>query len=212
GTRLYVWQHATAPDMPALITRSNGTPMALQNFWTGYGFNSDVLLSNSTSSNPSWTSPRGFYEAAVATEINVAKALQGKTVPNQRELQYSLITNYAFEDGRLRGVAVGGGWRWAQRAIAGFYGDPTKKDSSGNIVAADLARPIYVPAEGHLDLWASYSRKVFNNKAVMKIQLNIRDALENGKLQPIAYNLDGSAFAYRIIDPRQWYASTSFDF
>ncbi|MBS0664376.1 MAG: TonB-dependent receptor plug domain-containing protein [Verrucomicrobia bacterium] len=212
GTRMYVWQHATAPDMPALITLSNGTPVSLQNFWTGYGFNADVRLSNATSSNPSWTSSRGFYEAAVATEINVAKALQGKTVPNDRELQYSIISNYAFEDGKLRGVAIGGGWRWAQRAIAGFYGDATKKDSSGNIVASDLARPIYVPAEGHLDLWASYSRKVFNNKAVMKIQVNIRDALENGKLQPIAFNLDGSAFAYRIIDPRQWYASTSFDF
>jgi len=212
GSRMNIWTTAVAPDMPALITLANGTPVALQSFWTGYGFNADARLSNVTSNNPSWTSPKGFWESAVAPEINVAKALQGKTVPNQRELQYSIISNYAFEDGRLRGVAIGGGFRWADKAIAGFYGDPTKKDSAGLIVAPDLSRPIITPAESHLDLWASYTMKLYQNKVQMRIQLNIRDALENGKLQPVAYNLDGSAFAYRIIDPRQFYVSTAFEF
>ena len=212
GSRLNVWTTAAAPDMPALVTLSSGTPVSLRNFWTGYGFNSDVLLSNATSSNPSWISPQGFYDSAVATEINVAKALQGKTVPNDREWTSSVISNYAFQDGFLKGFSVGGGLRWADKAIAGFYGDPTKKDSLGLIVAPDLKRPIYVKAEYHLDLWASYTMKVYHDKSTLRIQLNVRDVTESGRLEPVAYNLDGSAYAFRIIDPRQFFLSTSLDF
>lgn len=212
GGRLAIWQNATASDMPELVTLSTGTPVSLRNFWTGYGFNADVRLSNATGANPSWTSAKGFYEAAVQSEINVAKALQGKTVPNEREWSASLISNYAFQEGWLNGFGVGGALRWADEAIAGFYGDPLTRDSSGNIVAADLNRPITTAAETHLDLWVSYGRKIMKNKVMMRVQLNVRDALENGELKPIAYNLDGSAFAYRIVDPRQIFLTTSFSF
>jgi hypothetical protein len=44
-----------------------------------------------------------------------------------------------------------------------------------------------------------------------KVQLNVRDVLENGRLQKVAINPDGSTYAYRIIDPRQFILSTSFD-
>ena len=45
-----------------------------------------------------------------------------------------------------------------------------------------------------------------------KIQLNIDSALENGHLQPIAANFDGTPWAYRIIDPRQFVLTNSFIF
>ena len=43
------------------------------------------------------------------------------------------------------------------------------------------------------------------------MQLNVRDVLENGRLQKVAINPAGSTYAYRIIDPRQFILSTSFD-
>ena len=43
------------------------------------------------------------------------------------------------------------------------------------------------------------------------MQLNVRDVLENGRRQKVAINPDGSTYAYRIIDPRQFILSTSFD-
>jgi outer membrane receptor protein involved in Fe transport len=212
--RLAIWQNATATDMPEVFNRgdSTGTPVSLRSFWNGYGFNSDVRLSNATGANPSWTSVKGFYEAAVKSEIDVAKALQGKTVTNEREWSASIISNYAFQHGWLDGFGVGGALRWADEAIAGYYGNANLRDSSGNIVAADLTRPITTPSETHLDLWLSYGRKIMKNKVMMRIQFNVRDALEDGRLLPIAYNLDGSAYAYRIVDPRQFFLTTSFTF
>ena len=44
-----------------------------------------------------------------------------------------------------------------------------------------------------------------------RVQLNLKDAFENGRLQPVAINPDGTYFAYRIIDPRRVTLSTSFD-
>ena len=45
-----------------------------------------------------------------------------------------------------------------------------------------------------------------------KLQLNVRDVLENGGLEPIAVNPDGQKAAFRIKDPRQWFLSATFDF
>lgn len=45
----------------------------------------------------------------------------------------------------------------------------------------------------------------------MRAQLNVKNALEDGRLQSIAVNPDGSAYAYRIIDPRQFIFSVSFE-
>ena len=36
--------------------------------------------------------------------------------------------------------------------------------------------------------------------------------LEDGRLDPIAVNWDGKPWAFRIIDPRQFVLTTTFDF
>jgi hypothetical protein len=57
----------------------------------------------------------------------------------------------------------------------------------------------------------AYNRKL-TNKIGLKVQLNVRDATENGGLMPVLYNLDGTVGAYRIIDPRQVMLTTTFTF
>ena len=52
----------------------------------------------------------------------------------------------------------------------------------------------------------------FGDKVRTKLQLNVRDALENGGLEPIAVNPDGQKVAFRIKDPRQWFLTATFDF
>ncbi len=215
ASRLAFWQAATAPDIADFTTAGpTGRPVRLSNFWEGFGFNDDAKLSNATTNNPSWVSPKGFYESAILPEINVARALQGKAVSNARKWSFNVISNYAFQTGKLKGFAVGGGVRWADRAIASYYGNTAlnARDSAGNVVAYDLTRPIYTPSEVNYDLWASYSRKILKDKVLMKVQFNLRDVLENGHLEPVAFNLDGTAFAYRIIDPRQFFLTTTFSF
>jgi hypothetical protein len=42
-------------------------------------------------------------------------------------------------------------------------------------------------------------------------QLNVRSLNESGRLQPIAANPDGTATAYRLVDPRKFILSVTFD-
>jgi hypothetical protein len=43
------------------------------------------------------------------------------------------------------------------------------------------------------------------------IQLNVRNVTENGRLQAISARPDGVSTAFRIIDPRLFILSVSFD-
>ncbi len=217
AVRMPVWTSAAAPDMPALITMSNGTELSLQHFWTGYGFNADARITNPNG----WTSVQGFYNAAVLPVIYTAIAGQGTRVPNEREWTVNYITNYAFTHGRLKGWSVGGAYRWADKAIAGYYGstDPSTyahpAPGEAVMVLPDLTRPIYVPAEHHLDLWVAYTTElpqIFGKRVQAKFQFNIRDVTENGGLQAILFNVDGSPAEYRILDPRTFFFTTTLSF
>ena len=216
--RLAFWEAAAAPDMPALtlFEGNAGRQLSLQHFWTGYGFNADAYLENGSGINPTWTSPQGFYNSAVVPEIATAKALQGTQVPLERLWSYSLISTYAFQSGPVKGLAIGGGIRWADRAIAGYYGDFAHPNSSNAVASPDITRPIYTPSETHYDAWIRYTTKVpkiFGEEINVTFQLNVYDLTESkARLEAINFNYDGSPAGYRIIDPRKFAFTTTLDF
>ena len=41
--------------------------------------------------------------------------------------------------------------------------------------------------------------------------INVRNLFENGRLQTVAVNPDGTPYAFRIIDPRQFILSATFN-
>jgi hypothetical protein len=51
-----------------------------------------------------------------------------------------------------------------------------------------------------------------NNKVNWKTQLNVSNVFENGGLQVVGVNYDGSPYSFRIVDPRQFILTTSFEF
>ena len=63
-------------------------------------------------------------------------------------------------------------------------------------------------------MWASYTTRlpVFGRSVRTKFQLNVQSLTEKGGLVPIAYNSDGLAANYRIMDPRTFFLTTTFDF
>jgi hypothetical protein len=221
--RLPVWKNITVNDAALqneilVTTAASGTgttPTLLSNFWHGYGFSANAKLSNASGLTPTWTSPEGYYNSTVLSDLAVMTGLQGQTVPNERQWTSDLISTYAFQDGWLNGFGIGGGIRWADKAIAGFYGDTTNLNSSGQIAAYNLKSPIYTPATIAYDVWTSYTTKVpriFGGKVQVRFQFNVRDLSSKGGLIPIAYNMDGSPAYYRIKDPRQFLFTTTFDF
>jgi hypothetical protein len=206
NSRMPVWMAARAPDMPELTTFAGGRALSLREFWSGYGYNTDVVETSSFG----WVNSEAFWNEVVVSQVVFAKALEGLQSQGQRKYRANLITNYQFLDGALRNFAVGGGLRWQDKAIIGYRGRDTTNDGVMNL--ADPNAPVFDSAQTNVDLWVSYNRPVWNNRVNMRVQLNVRDAFENGGLQAVAVNWDGNPYAYRIVDSRQIMLTTTFDF
>ena len=65
-------------------------------------------------------------------------------------------------------------------------------------------------ARAYVDLFTSYRFKVWG-RANATLQLNVRNVQENGRLQPVSAFPDGTPNAFRIVDPRQFILSATFD-
>jgi hypothetical protein len=124
-----------------------------------------------------------------------------------RKWRYNFITNYTFQSGGLKGVGVGGSYRWQDKVIVGY---PVV--AQGANFSFDLANPFYGPAEDGLDLWASYERKI-SDKITWKIQANVRNALASDGLIPISVQPDGQTWASARVRPnREWFITNTFSF
>ncbi len=153
--------------------------------------------------------PYTRYLSDILAPYSFEVANSGKPRPQLREWRFNALTNYDFTDGPLKNFSVGGALRWESKGAIGFYGLPL--DDNGLITGLDPDRPVYDKARYKIDLNASYKFRLFEDKVRGRIQLNVRDIFEGGRLQAIAVNPDGSHYAFRIVDPRQFILSTTFD-
>ena len=207
--RLPVWEAMAAPEIPDFTDPTSGVRYSLSRFWTGYGYTGVARVEN-TDGN---TSAQAYHNNVVVSQVALAKALEGAVSPMQRQYRGSLLTGYDFREGRLKGVGLGGSARWASKAAIGFYGkvgDPRNAPTVINL--NDVTRPIYDDGDFQSDLWISYSRRILNNRIGWKLQLNIENWTEGGRLMPTQVNFDGSPWAYRIIDPRRFVLTSTFNF
>ena len=67
----------------------------------------------------------------------------------------------------------------------------------------DITRPVYDSGNYYTDLWFAYSVKIDRERMGLKLQINVNNVFENGRLMPTQVNFDGTPWAFRIIDPRQ---------
>jgi hypothetical protein len=196
--RLPLWTAARAAGFPDFWNTTG------QNF-TDAGFNITELGAAQR--------VQDYWYTNVDPIMRTAKRLEGKVTPEQRKWRWNFITNYAFTQGALKDVGVGGAARWEDRAAIGYLG--AAPDPDGVVRSLDVDRPVFDGKQFHLDLWLSYTLRSlpwFGERVKTKLQLNVRDALENGGLEPIAVNPDGQKVAFRIKDPRQWFLTATFDF
>ena len=212
--RFPVWTAAKAADylLPqyqglASYTTTGGGQVDLTNFLTSYGYNSAVSLTDQFGN----TNVTNYYNNVVVPQVLLARDLNGQSSPGQRKYRWSFLTNYAFTEGKLKGFSVGGVERWEDKSVIGYYG----KVSGSNGIQMDVSdttRPIFDSARFYTDLMVSYTRPIWHDAVKMKLQLNCVNALESGRLQTVSVNFDGSPYAFRIVDPRQFILSASFDF
>jgi outer membrane receptor protein involved in Fe transport len=140
-----------------------------------------------------WTLLR-LQEGAAASEI--------------RKWRYNVVTNYSFREGRLKGVGIGGSYRWQDKVIIGYPVVAT----SATQYTFDLANPYYGPSEDSFDAWLSYERKL-TERIHWRIQLNGRNLFGKEELIPISVQPDGQTWASARIAPnREWFLTNTFSF
>jgi hypothetical protein len=188
-------------------------------------FDNPSVASLNTGEGGSLDTVAGWEQRAV-TDFISAQERSGASNPEIREWRANAITNYAFSnESKLRGFGVGGGVRYQDEVFLGYLGKPNPANPTGPYIA-DVSKPVMGPTETDFDFWFSYHRRVFNDKALMKVQLNIRNAFTDDELVPMkaqqvdAYSkypaFDGHKatdyMLYRIAPPRTIELRTTFVF
>jgi hypothetical protein len=213
-----VWQAARASDylLPqfqnfATYTTATGTVVDLRNFWSSYGYVTEVRQ-NEPNGN---TDVAAYYGSTVAPQVRLSKDLDGQAAPNQRKYRLAYNTGYDFSrSGWLQGVGIGGAQRWESKSVIGYFGKASGGTTGISPVLdiSDTTRPIYDEANYYTDLFVKYRRKILRDRVTMTIQLNIDNVFESGSLQTTAVNYDGSPYGFRIIDPRTFKLTSTFEF
>jgi hypothetical protein len=192
--RLPVWERIIDPRV--------GTP------WIDTGYNGDAP-------NPTSGTPRTFLTNNVVNPLAIVQATEGKARPQTRKWRFNLNTNYRLagltEQKHLKRMSVGGAVRWESKGAIGYYGVPV----GGVIEAAtrlDPDRPIYDKAHAYFDAFATYTTRLFGDKVRARFQLNVRNIQESrAHLQPVGAYPNGQPHTFRIIDPRVFIFTTTFD-
>ncbi|ACB76654.1 TonB-dependent receptor plug domain-containing protein [Opitutus terrae] len=179
--------------MAAPIGSFNGTNYILGNM-PQFGNPGLSLLTNV------WNNWRGNYAQLKLNENSDSAEV--------RKWRYNFVTNYTFREGKLRGLGVGGSYRWQDKVIIGYpvvATDPTRPNF-------DFSKPYYGPSEDAIDLWVSYERKL-TNKINWRIQLNVYNVGNNEELIPISVQPDGKTWAsVRIAPVQEWTVTNTFSF
>jgi hypothetical protein len=108
-------------------------------------------------------------------------------------------------------MSIGGAVRWESKGAIGYYGIPV----NGDVAAAtrlDPDRPIYDKAQSYFDAFATYTLRLFDDKVRARLQLNVRNIQESrAHLRAVGAYPNGQPHTFRIIDPRVFIFTTSFD-
>lgn len=207
------------------LTASQSTPLngimspAVQDYITSR-MPTWTTIKDPVTGNTWWTTPEDqgtipqtFYINNVLANLKLAVALQGKRRTQTSEYQAAFVTSYDLagvtSNRWLSPLSVGGSLRWRDQASIGFLG--AKADPDGVVREYDPTKPVWEKGDTTFDVSAKYRLKFFHDKIQATVQLNVNNVFEDGKLKPIAVNPDGTPWAFRIIDPRQYILSVTFD-
>lgn len=168
--------------------------------FTAYGYNATQSAADN-------------FEPFIAGPLSVYRQLEGRPRPQTSKYKFKFSTRYQLsgitENRILKNMNIGGSVQWIDKKAIGFLGKQSLPDK---ITELDPNKPVYSPAETYVDLFVSYRTKMFRDKVRATFQLNAKNVTEDGgKLKATAVFPDGTPLAYRIVDPRQFVFTASFE-
>jgi outer membrane receptor protein involved in Fe transport len=196
-----------APELNQWMAERQKVWQSIVNPLTGQRWYTERIVTASQSARDFLASSSG-----VIPPLALAQALEGKSRPQIRKYRANFSTSFRLagitDQKTLRRFTVGGAARWEDKGAIGFRG---VEEAPAIVTTFDANRPIWDKAHLNLDAFVSYRTRFFSDKITANWQLNVRNLAENGRLQPIAADPDGQFSAYRIISPRQFILSVTFD-
>lgn len=188
--------------------------------WTraGRGWNVESI----SDSNPQTI--HDYYESVfVAQNLLPLLSASDRKRTQQRDWRVNLNTNYRFDEGSLRGLAIGGGFRYRSPAVIGYGVKSVPKGTvipgynGGQPVAADTvltdpAREYTSPENFWVDLLAAYALPRSRPERSYRLQINVRNLLDRDRLLPSLADSDGKALQWSFQYPREIIVSLSASF
>jgi outer membrane receptor for ferric coprogen and ferric-rhodotorulic acid len=196
------WVASRLPVWESIIDPRSGLK------WLDTGYTGDTV-------NLTAGTPRTFLMNNIVNPLKIASATEGKSRPQVREWRFNLNTAFRLagitDQTHLKKMTLGGGVRWESEAAIGYFGIPV----GGSLTAAtelDPNRPIYDKARAYFDLFAAYNTRLFGDKVRARFQLNVRNVHESrARLQAVGAYPDGRPHTFRIVDPRSFIFTTTFE-
>ena len=182
-----------------------------------------LTLANLIRSNLAKAPFRDMYDSPALGEANTytqrfnnslyipllgATVKDGAVALEQRKWRVNAGTNYQLSTGKLKGVGLGGAIRWQDRSATGY---PLVSNSLG-VAVPDLNRPYWGPSTWNGDVWVSYKRKLIRDRYQWSMQLNVRNALGDRDIIPVATNPDGRLAVFRNPNPREIFLTNTIGF
>ena len=126
--------------------------------------------------------------------------------------QWSVRTSYRFNSTKLKGLTIGGGYRWQAGAVAGVLS--TKADAAGIQRVIPIADRSAIRAReiALADVNIGYQRKIFRDRINWDVTLNINNVLDNKDKILTNIFADGRPRYYRWNEPRKIMVSSTFGF
>ncbi len=151
------------------------------------------------------------FENQILASLLNAVARDGTVSGEQVKWRWNVISAYDFLEGPLKGVGVGGVYRWQDEVSIGYA--KTLHPATGAIID-DISKPFFGESEYWFDLFAYYSRPFFfwSDKVRWKIQLNIRNAYGTDDYIPVRRNPDGEISVVRNPPPKDIFLTNTFSF
>ncbi len=151
------------------------------------------------------------WNSTVYSPYLLEKGKNGLNVAELRPWRFNIVTNYNFTSQRLKGLSVGGSYRWEDRQAIGYPGKRVTLDTGTTVDSFDVQNPVFGPSDGSVDLWAGYERKL-TEKIKWRIQVNARNVFGKNELVPISVQPDGTYSSYRIKEGPTWTVTNTFTF
>jgi outer membrane receptor for ferric coprogen and ferric-rhodotorulic acid len=131
------------------------------------------------------------------TNANTEFLREGVTLLGNRKHKANFFTRYTFNEGVLKGLFIGGGYRYQSKMPTNFLGEDLQYNKSRG--EADLLMGFRLPQMRFLPHGA-------------RVQLNIRNLFDDTEPHLTRYASLGVPARAALVDPRTWRITTSFEF